>query len=57
MLVLKRKQGQSIIIGGFLEIVIFEITKYNEIRFAIKTTEEPQRPEREDNHHEQGMAD
>ena len=41
MLVLERKQGQSIIIGDFLKVVILEITEENEIRFGIKTTEEP----------------
>jgi len=41
MLVLERKQGQSIIIGDFLEVVIIEITEENEIHFGIRTTEEP----------------
>lgn len=39
MLVLEIKKGQSVVIGGFLKVIVTEITENNEVKFGLWPTE------------------
>jgi len=41
MLVLEREIGKSIVIGGFLKVIITGVTENNEVQFGLWPTEYP----------------